>query len=108
MPKAPTTADDFRKVNQQLRELKRRFETSLKDEQDAVDMYSEIVIMADGIDSQLFSRKITDIKNQEAQHAQSFGQMMRRVDDIISMNERTIRNLQEFEAENRNKRYGRR
>lgn len=107
MPKVPTTAEDFRKVNQELRELKRRFEASLKDEQDAVDMYSKIVIMADRIDPQLFSRKITDIKNQESQHAQSFGQMIRKVDDTISMNERTIRNLQEFEAADRNKRHGR-
>lgn len=106
MAKIPMTANDMRRVNQEIKELKQRLETALGDEQDAARMYSEIARVGDRIDTQLFGRKVADIKNQEIQHAESIKRMIQKANDIIVMNEKTIKNLQEFEAED--KRHGRR
>lgn len=99
MAKVPMTADDFRKEIENLKVLRNYFGNALKGEEDAVKRYSETARMADRVDPQLFGRKVSEIKNQELQHAESFRRMIQTVDKTITMTEGLIKKLKQFETE---------
>lgn len=101
MAKVPMTAKDFEKVLEEVKELKRKFETALKDEQDAVKMYSEIFRLADRIEPTTYGKMVADIKKQETQHVESLRKMIQNADRRISDSEIMIKSLKKVEEEDR-------
>lgn len=91
MAEVPMKAEDFKRQNDDLKQLRNRFGVALKDEEDAMRMYSEIEKLANRIDPVLFGKKVGDIKNQESQHAESFRRMIQTVDRTIQSNEKLIK-----------------
>lgn len=106
------TADNFRKYNQKLKDLKREFEISLKDEQETVDKYNEIADSTDCLNYESAGRLIRSMARDEERHAQNFNRFIKEIDGIILSNEKEINRLIEEERKKSqvkepNRRYGR-
>ena len=99
MQNQPTTSKEFIKLQQDEKELKRRVETAIKNEQDAVGMYSEIFRLSEKIDPTAFGRTIKDILNQKKENVLLLKLLITKIDKYISTAETLIKDLKKIETE---------
>ncbi len=99
MQNQPTTSKEFIKLQQEEKELKRRVEAAIKNEQDAVLVYSEIFRLAEKIEPTTFGRTIKDILNQKKENVLLLKLMITKVDKYISTSETLIKDLKKIETE---------
>lgn len=90
----PETAESLRKYTEKLRQLKKQFEDSLKDEEEASKMYSGIINLAQELKLSYEESKVRSIREQEIYHAEIFKKLIRTIDGVIATNEREIKRLE--------------